>query len=97
MNWKTVLVTGIIVLLVAALALVVYKAESNPSADEQAEIDVNERIRVMRLVDEDLALKRRILENQIWHAQMKAKMQPAQNPIPAPLVPPTPIDPNKTD
>ena len=91
MNWKTVLVTGIIALLVASLALVVYKAESNPSADKQAEIDVKERIRVMRLVDEDLTLKRRIMENQIWHAQMKAKMKPSLPPVISPI----PIDPNK--
>lgn len=87
------LVTGIIAVLVVSLELVVYQSQKNLSKDEQAEVDAKERIRVLRIVDEELKLKRRISENQIWFAQMKAKMKPATNPLP--LIPPKPIDPNE--
>ena len=94
MNWKTVIVTGIIALLVAALTLVVWKAESQPNETEQAEKVTLERIRVLRIVDEEQTLIRRILENKIWVAQTQAKLAPAPAPKPVPLVPPSPIDPN---
>ena len=100
MNWKTLLVTGLIAVLVAALVLVVYKAESQLTEGEQAEKVTRERIRLLRIVDEEQALTRRILENKIWIAQTQAQFAPAPAqpaPVPRPLVPPTPIDPNKPD
>lgn len=71
MNWKTIVVAGVIGLLVAALALVVHETKKDKSLE-----DAKQRIKTYRVVAEEQHLIRSILEDKIWVAQTQAKLQP---------------------
>jgi len=81
-QWKTVLVTAVIVLLVVALALVSVK----PIEPEK---DIKGRTKQLKLVLEEQKLITEILQLRYDAAVIRAKFAPAQpEPAPQPALPP---------
>jgi len=81
-QWKTVLVTAVIVLLVVALALVSVKPV-------EPEKDIKGRIKQLKLVLEEQKLITEILQFRYDAAVIRAKFTPAQpEPAPQPALPP---------
>lgn len=81
-QWKTVLVTAVIVLLVVALALVSVK----PIEPEK---DIKGRTKQLKLVLEEQKLITEILQLRYDAAVIRAKFTPAQpEPAPQPALPP---------
>jgi len=81
-QWKTVLVTAVIVLLVVALALMSVK----PIEPEK---DIKGRIKQLKLVLEEQKLITEILQLRYDAAVIRAKFAPAQpEPAPQPALPP---------
>jgi len=81
-QWKTVLVTAVIVLLVVALALVSVK----PIEPEK---DIKGRTKQLKLVLEEQKLITEILQLRYEAAVIRAKFAPAQpEPAPQPALPP---------
>jgi len=81
-QWKTVLVTAVIVLLVVALALVSVKPV-------EPEKDIKGRTKQLKLVLEEQKLITEILQLRYEAAVIRAKFAPAQpEPAPQPALPP---------
>jgi len=79
-QWKTVLVTAVIVLLVVALA---------PVKPVEPEKDIKGRIKQLKLVLEEQKLITEILQLRYDAAVIRAKFTPAQpEPAPQPALPP---------
>lgn len=92
MNWKHVLLTAVIALLVVVLALVVFKI-----IEPQTQRDIRTRIKQYEIVAKEQRLITEILtlryEAALIQAKFKPQQRPAQPPVPQPgvNVPPPPI------
>ena len=81
-QWKTVLVTAVIALLVVVLALLSYKA-----FEPQVIRETRSRIKQYKIVREEQQLAYDILKLRYETALIQAKLRPAQ-PAPAAIPPP---------
>lgn len=85
-NWKTVLVTAVIVLLVVVLALLSVKA-----FEPQEKRDIIGRTKQYKLLLEEQKLITEILKLKFEAAVIKAKFSPAPQPAPQPVPQPAPL------
>ena len=78
MTWKTVVVVVVVVLLVAALVCV-----ANYAFEDKVEKAAKQRINTYRIVAEEQALIRQILEDKVAVAKIQAQFAPPTEPVPA--------------
>jgi len=82
-QWKTVLVTAVIALLVVVLIVLAQKA-----IEPQDEREIKARIKSYKLVLEEQSLITEILNLRYEAAVIQAKFKPAPQPAPPPVLPP---------
>lgn len=82
-QWKTIVVTAVMVLLVVILILLSMKA-----LEPQATREMKNRTKNYRLVLEEQKLITEILKLRYEAAVVKAKFQPVPRPAPKPVLPP---------